>query len=77
MDRNAPQTKAWVEAWIQAGRKLEAIRRRRLREFVHADHVQEIDDLLDIACRFAQPRRTSGLVEQQRLFAQLRHERDL
>jgi hypothetical protein len=77
IDPNDPLTKAWVETWIKAGAKLEAIRRQELRDYVYEEHMQEIDDLLEIACRFAQPRTTSGLVEQQRLFQKLRHERDL
>jgi hypothetical protein len=77
IDPTDPLTKAWVETWIKAGAKLEAIRRQELRDYVYEEHVQEIDDLLNIACRFAQSRTTSGLVEQQRLFQKLRHERDL
>jgi len=75
IDPNDPFTKAWVETWGKAGAKLEAIRRQELRSFVYEEHVQEIDDLLEIACRFARPRETSGLVEQQRLFQKLRNER--
>lgn len=63
----------WVETWKQAGPKLEALRRRELREFRYEDHAAQIDELLQIACQFAQPRLTSGLVEQQRLFQKARH----
>jgi hypothetical protein len=34
--------------------------------------VAEIDELLELAFRFAKPHTTSSLVEQQRLFAKLR-----
>jgi len=62
----------WVELWKQARPALEAVRSDELRSYRYEDHIAEIDDLLDIAFRFAQPRPSSGLVEQQRLFAKLR-----
>ena len=64
--------KRWVEVWKQAGQRLEEIERQRLRSFRYEDHAAEIDELLQLAFRFAKPRSTSGLVEQQRLFAKLR-----
>jgi hypothetical protein len=62
----------WVENWRQAGPKLEAIRRKELREFRYEDHAEEIDALLEIGLRFGEPRTTSGFVEQQRWFRKLR-----
>lgn len=72
IDKNDPAVRAWVEIWKRAGKNLEAVRLAELRDYRYEDHAAEIDDLLDIAFRFAQPRPTSGLVEQQRLFAKLR-----
>ncbi len=69
-----PNAKRWVEVWKQAGQRLEEVERQRLRSFRYEDHVAEIDELLELAFRFAQPRPTSGLVEQQRLFAKLRRQ---
>ena len=66
------ETKLWVETWLKAGPKLEAIRRRELRNFDYRKHYEAIDALLEIGCRFAKPRSTSGLVEQQRLFMKAR-----
>jgi hypothetical protein len=77
IDPNDQLTKSWVETWGRAGRLLEAIRRQELRSYVYEEHIQEIDELLDIAYRFRQTHKTSGLVEQQRLFQKWRHERDL
>ena len=74
-DKEDPNVKRWVETWKQAGPRLEAIHREDLRNFRYEDHFAEIDALLEIAYRFAQPRPTSGLVEQQRLFAKLREQR--
>jgi hypothetical protein len=76
-DVNDRLTKVWVETWVKAGHELDAIRRQKLRDFVYEEHIQEIDELLDIAHRFGQARKTSGLVEQQRLFQKWRHERNL
>jgi hypothetical protein len=67
-----PNAKRWVEVWKQAGPRLEELERQRLRNFRYEDHMDEIDELLELAFRFAKPRNTSGLVEQQRLFAKLR-----
>jgi hypothetical protein len=67
-----PNAKRWVEVWKQTGPRLEELERQRLRNFRYEDHVAEIDELLELAFRFAKPRSTSGLVEQQRLFAKLR-----
>lgn len=67
-----PNARRWVQVWKQAGQSLEEIDRQRLRNFRYEDHVAEIDELLELAFRFAKPRPTSGLVEQPRLFAKLR-----
>ena len=64
--------KAWVEHWQKVGPKLDAIRRKELRNFKHEDHIEEIDALLEIGSRFGTPRTTTGLVEQQRLFQKAR-----
>ena len=72
MNDEDPNVRRWVEVWKQAGQSLEEIERQRLRSFRYEDHVSEIDELLELAFRFAQPRSTSGLVEQQRWFAKLR-----
>jgi len=67
-----PKIRAWVETWKRAGPVLERIRREELRDFRYEDHPEVIDALLEIGCRRAVPRPTSGLVEQQRLFAKAR-----
>lgn len=72
MPEEDPNARRWAEVWNQAGQSLEQIERQRLRSFRYEDHVTEIDELLELAFRFAQPRSTSGLVEQQRWFAKLR-----
>lgn len=70
--RDDELTRRWVETWRRAGPALEAIQLRELRELSDEQRALQIDDLLRIACQFATPRLTSGLVEQQRLFQKLR-----
>jgi hypothetical protein len=71
-DQDEQRTRAWVENWAQVGPKLEAIRRRELRAMTYQERIRAIDTLLQIGCRFAKPRSSSGLVEQQRLFQKAR-----
>jgi hypothetical protein len=66
-------TRAWVQNWIETGPKLEAIRRRELCQLTDAERMRIADDLLQLGLRFARPRTTSGLVEQQRLFQKAKH----
>jgi len=69
---DARDLKWWVETWARAGPALEAVRLRELRTMPEADRLRTIDALLDLGARLAVPRPTSGLVEQQRLFAKVR-----
>lgn len=66
------QARRWVRTWHDAGPRLEAIRRRELREL---DTFTAISWLCGPA-RYDEPPRapkpTSGLIEQQRLFQKLR-----
>jgi hypothetical protein len=66
------QMRRWVRAWQKAGPRLEAIRRRELREL---DAFTAISWLCGPANYDEPPRApkpTSGLIEQQRLFRALR-----
>ena len=62
----------WVETWRRAGPALEAVRRRELREFDYEANRPHLDAMLTWACEHAEPRTTSGLVEQQRWFMLIR-----
>ncbi len=65
--------KRWAETWESAGRALEALRRRELEAMTDDDVRRAIADLFSGASLAdLPPRTTSGLVEQQRLFASLR-----
>jgi hypothetical protein len=66
--------KRWAETWERAGRALEALRRRELQAMTDDDVRRVISELFGGAMLpDLPPRMTSGLVEQQRLFARLRH----
>lgn len=61
--------KDWVDTWKKASVSLEEIKRRELQEpdyFEKNFHL--LDEMLQYACDNATPRKSSGLVEMQRLF---------
>jgi len=67
--------KAWAQTWQATGKALEAIRRAELRALTPEKALQATDNLLSLGAGLplsAERRRTSGLVEQQQLFARLR-----
>ena len=66
------KTKTWVATWIKAGPELMRIRHDELRKMTYEQRIEAIDCLLQIGSTFGQPRTTSGLVEQQRLFQKAR-----
>jgi len=62
------EAREYVERWKKAGPALEKVRRDELRNLSPNDCRDQIHALLGIGSRNRQIRRTSGLVEQQRLF---------
>jgi hypothetical protein len=67
--------KAWARTWQATGEALEAIRRVELRALTPEMALRATDNLLSLGAGMAlsaERRRTSGLVEQQRLLASLR-----
>jgi len=65
--------KHWAQTWTSAGNALDALRRRELAAMTDDDVRRAIADLFtDAPMSDLPPRTTSGLVEQQRLFARLR-----
>lgn len=63
----------WVNTWREATPRLEAIRRRELRELDAFAAISRLCGAADYRVAPRAPRPTSGLIEQQRLFAKLRH----
>lgn len=67
------ELKRWAETWERAGRELAQVRRQELEAMTDDDVRRAIADLFSGAIAAdLPPRTTSGLVEQQRLFGQLR-----
>ncbi len=65
--------KRWAQTWTSAGDALEALHRRELAAMTDDDVRRAVADLFSDAPDLdLPPRTTSGLVEQQRLFALLR-----
>jgi hypothetical protein len=59
----------WVQTWKDAGPRLEAIRRRELRDVDPYDAISRLCGPADYHVAPRAPRPGSGLVEQQRLFS--------
>ncbi len=67
------ELKQWAETWERAGRELSALRRRELQAMTDDDVRRAVAELFSSPLPpDLPPRATSGLVEQQRLFAVLR-----
>ena len=67
------ELKRWAQTWESAGKSLEALRGPELAAVTDDDARRAIADLFTDAPLPAMPAcSTSGLVEQQRLFARLR-----
>jgi hypothetical protein len=67
------ELKRWAATWERAGRELARIRRDELERMTDDDVRRAVSDLFSGATATdLEPRTTSGLVEQQRLFAKLR-----
>ena len=64
--------RAWVNTWRDAGPRLEAIRRRELRDLDAFTAISQLCGPADYHQPPRAPAPTSGLIEQQRLFAGLR-----
>lgn len=64
--------RAWARGWQEAGRALESVRRSELRALTDEAALTATDRLLSLGAQArlsAKRSRTSGLVEQQRLFS--------
>ena len=66
------QGRAWVDRWRTAAPRLEAIRRRELRELDTVAAIARLCGPADYHRSPRAPKPTSGLIEQQRLLSRLR-----
>jgi hypothetical protein len=61
----------WLAGWQTAGPVLERLRAEAIRNSDTATAIEQLSDTFESALRHYQPPATSGLVEQQRIFARL------
>lgn len=61
----------WLDRWQTAGPVLERLRVEAIRNSDTAAAIEQLSDAFESALRHYPPAATSGLVEQQRLFARL------
>lgn len=66
------QLQHWVETWKRTGIALDRIKQHELQHQNEAERLALLDEMLQWACDHAQPRLSSGLVEQQRWFMKMR-----
>ena len=68
--------RAYVERWRLASAKIEELRRKDLRNVNVAEHIEAMNGAFEAALS-TQTRSTSGLVEQQAIFARMRDARSV
>ena len=71
---NMDDLKAWVENWKAVGAELDRMRREEIRRANTQEPIQLCDLAFKAALRNTPPRKTSGLVEFQRLLRKLPQE---
>lgn len=73
MDESQEQrVREWIRNWEETGPLLEQLRAEDIRNSDTAAAIEQLSDAFESARREWSPPPTSGLVEQQRLFARLR-----
>ncbi len=66
------RVRQWIRNWEEAAPVLERLRDEAIRHSDPAKAIEQLSDAFESARRHHPPATTSGLVEQQRLFARLR-----
>lgn len=62
----------WVKTWKRAGSALQKVKQQELHSYDYSKNWALVDSMLQWACDHRQPRLSTGLVEQQRLFMKLK-----
>ena len=75
-DQENEKIRAYVERWGMASAKFAELRRKDLRNVNVAEHIEAMNGAFEAALS-TQVRRTSGLVEQQAIFAKIRNARSV
>jgi len=71
-DLEEQRVRQWIRNWEQAAAVVEEIRAEAIRNSDTAKAIEQLSDAFESARLHWTPPTTSGLVEQQRLFAKLR-----
>jgi hypothetical protein len=71
-EQERQRMRQWVQNWEAVGPVLERLRAEEIRSSDTAKAIEQLSDAFESARREWSPPPTSGLVEQQRLFARLR-----
>lgn len=72
-DRKKTEAEKWVKTWHRADLALRSLKKDELRSPDYYEKNRDIlDGMLQYACDNDKPKILSGLVEQQRMFMQLR-----
>jgi hypothetical protein len=66
------RVRQWIRNWKEAAPVLERLREEAIRNTDTAKAIEQLSDAFESARLHWKPPATSGLVEQQRLFARLR-----
>jgi hypothetical protein len=64
--------KTWAKTWSKTDLALKKVRAEELKNFNYSKHLDLLNGMLEWACKNAKILKTSGLVEQQKLFSKLR-----
>ena len=75
-DNQKKELRAFVERWRLASAKFEELRRKDLRNVNVAQHIEAMNGAFEAALS-THTRNTSGLVEQQAIFAKMRDARSV
>jgi hypothetical protein len=62
----------WLAGWQAAAPVMEKLRAEAIRNTNTAEAIEQLSDAFESALQHYPPQKTSGLVEQQRLFARCR-----
>ncbi|MCX7721641.1 MAG: hypothetical protein N2379_01090 [Verrucomicrobiae bacterium] len=71
-EQEKAQIRAWIKNWQEVGPVLEQIRAEEIRAADTVKAMEALDDMFTHAVKTLPPRESSGLIEQQAIFARAR-----
>lgn len=67
------QMKQWIKTWEKAGKALEEVRKKEIRETNTQESIPAFDDVFKFTILNVKPKDTSGLVEMQSWFKRMKN----